>query len=91
MANGNVWIGTDNNLLVARQGIGQLRTLAAVGAGYGGDDAGRALEVEERLLELRIDHGAVRHDDHGVEDFPVVVVVQFGQEVRGPCPWQRLC
>ena len=31
--------------------------------------AAGALEVEERLLKLRVDHGAVRDHQHGVEDF----------------------
>jgi hypothetical protein len=58
--------------------------LAAFLALDGRDDAGRALEVEERLLELRVDDVAVGHHQHRVEDLLVLGVVQLGEEVRRP-------
>ena len=48
------------------------------------DHALRALEVEERLLQLRVDDVAVGDDQHRVEHLLVVGVVQLGEEVRRP-------
>jgi hypothetical protein len=43
-----------------------------------------ALEVEQRLLKLGVDHVAVGDDQHGIEQLPVRCVVQLRQEVGGP-------
>ena len=62
----------------------QLAALAAVVALDGRHHAGRALEVEERLLQLRVDHVAVGDHQHGVEHLLVLRVVQLGEKVRRP-------
>jgi hypothetical protein len=52
------------------------------------DHAGRALEVEDGFLQLRIEHGAVAHDQHAVEQLAVLRVMQVGEKVR--CPGNRV-
>ena len=74
----------DDDLLVAGQRLRQFAALAAAFALDRGDHAGGALEVEERLLQLRVDHVAVGDDQHGIEDLLVLRVVQLGKEVRRP-------
>ena len=49
-----------------------------------GDDAGRALEAEDRFLQLGVDHVAVGHHEHRVEHLLVLRVMQVGEEVRRP-------
>ena len=43
-----------------------------------------AVDLPDRVLQLRVEHGAVGDHDDGVEDLRVVRVVQRGQPVRGP-------
>ncbi len=82
--------GADDDLLGAREGLGELGALAAVLSGDGGDDAGGALEVEDGFLELGVDDVAVGDDEHRVEDLLVVGVVQLREEVGGPRDGVRL-
>jgi hypothetical protein len=57
--------GTDDDLLAGGECLGELPTLAAALALDRLDHAGGALEIEQRLLKLAVDHPAVGHDDHG--------------------------
>ena len=41
-------------------------------------------EIEDRFLQLRVDHVSVRDDQHGVEQLVVLSVMQIGQKVSGP-------
>jgi hypothetical protein len=76
--------GADDDLLVARQRLGQLAALAAFLLGDVRHHAGGALEIKQGILKLRIDDVAVRHHQHAVEDLLVARVVQLGEEMRGP-------
>ena len=82
--------GADHDLLAAGQRLRQLAALAAALALDRRHHAGRALEVEERLLQLGVDHVAVGDHQHGVEQLLVLRVVQVGQEVRRPGDGVRL-
>ena len=83
-ANGKVWIVQTTIFLSPDSASASLRALAAVLVGDRRHHAAGALEVEERLLQLRVDHVAVGDHQHGVEDLLVLCVVQLGQEVRRP-------
>src|ERR1035441_8837806 len=76
--------GANDDLLVAREGSRQFAALAAVVAGDGGHHAAGALEIEERLLELRVDDRAVRDHQDRIEDLFGLGIVQLGEEVGGP-------
>ena len=77
--------GADDDLLARRQRLRELPALAGALGLDGGDHAGGALEVEQRVLKLGIDHVAVGDDDDGGEQLLVLGVVQVGEEMRGPC------
>ena len=83
-ANGKVWIVQTTIFLSPESAVGQLAALAAALALDRRHHAGGALEIEDRFLQLRVDHVAVGHDQHGIEQLLVLRVVQVGQEVRGP-------
>jgi len=74
----------DDDLLRSREGLGQFRALAARASLDRGDDSGLALEVEKRVMKLRVDHIAVRDDEDAVEEFAVFGVVQLGEEMGRP-------
>jgi len=80
--------GADDDLLALRQGPGQLGALASgpdpTSAGDDGHHTRRALEVEDRFLELGTEQGAIRDHQHDVEDLVVRRVVQIGEEMGGP-------
>ena len=81
------WEGLDgahHNLLAAAQCLGQLAALAARVTLDGGHHALGALEVEDGLLQLRIEHVAVADHQHAVEQLMVLRIVQVGQKVRRP-------
>jgi hypothetical protein len=67
--------GADDDLLVARQCLGQLAAFAAFLLGNIRHHAGGALEIEQRILKLRIDDVAVGHHQHAVEDLLAACVV----------------
>ena len=74
----------DDDLLALRQRSSELPALAAAFALDGDDDALRAFEVEERILQLPVDHVAVGNDDDRREQLLVLGVVKVGEEMRGP-------
>ena len=76
--------GADHDLLAARQRLGQLAALAAVIGRDGGDHALGAFKVKDGFLQLVIEHVAVGDHQHGIEQLVVVLVVQVGEEMRGP-------
>ena len=43
------------------------------------------VKAGDGLLELGIQHRTVSHDDYGVENGLVVVIVQAGEPVGSPC------
>ena len=51
----------NHDLLVTRQGLGQRCALAALGVLDGGHHAAGTLKIKQRLLQLGVDHIAVRH------------------------------
>lgn len=73
--------GADDDLLARVQRLGQCRALATTLAGDGCNHTFRALELEQRFLQLRVDHVAVRHHNHAGEDLLVILVMQVGEEV----------
>ena len=77
--------GADHNLLAPGQGFRQFSALALALPLDGGDHAGGALEVEDRLLQLGVQHVAVADHQHTVKQLLVLGVVQVGQKVGGPC------
>ena len=79
----------DDNLLIAGQRFGKFGTLAADIAFNPRHDAGCAFEAKDRLLQLTVDHIAVRDYQDGIEDFLVVGIMQIREEVRRPC--NRIC
>ena len=83
-ANGNVWIVQTTIFLVAGERRRQLAALAAPFALDRRDHAGRSFKVEDRFLQLRVDHVAVGHHQDGIEQLLVLRIVQVGQEVGGP-------
>ena len=89
-AKGNVWMVQTTIFLSPESAVGQFAALAAALALDRRDHAGRALEVEDRLLQLRVDHVAVGDHQHRVEQLLVLRVVQVGQEVRRPRDGVRL-
>ena len=82
--------GADDDLLVAGQGLGELAALAAILVGDRRDDARRALEVEDGILQLRVDDVAVGDDEDRVERLLLRRVAQVGQEMRRPRDGVRL-
>ena len=74
----------DDDLLLARKRLSQLLALGAAGALDGVDHTRCALEAEDSVLQLLVDHVAVGDHQHGVEDLALLVVVQIGEEVRRP-------
>ena len=64
--------------------MGQLLALAGVAALDRLDHAGDALEVEDGILQLGVQHVAVAHDQHAGEHLVVLGVVQVREEVRRP-------
>ena len=44
------------------------------------------LELPDGALELTVEHAAVDHDDHRVEDAPVVVIVQHRKPLGEAAP-----
>ena len=78
------------DLLRPRECRRQFFALAAVGPLDRGHDAGRSLEIEDRFLQLRVDDGAVRDDQHSVEDLFALGIVQVGQKMCGPGNGVRL-
>ena len=73
-----------HDLLAGGERLGQLLALARALALHHRNHALGALEAHDGFLQLVVEHGAVRHHHHRVEDLAVVRVVQVGQEVRGP-------
>ena len=53
-------------------------------------DACRALEVEDGVLQLLVDHIAVAHHDYRVEDLLMLGIMEIREEVRRPCNRVRL-
>ena len=74
----------NDDLLALRQRGGELTALAAAVALDGDDDALRAFERRERVLQLPVDHIAVGHDDDRREELLVLGVVKVGEEMRRP-------
>ena len=64
-------------------GGGQFAALAAALALDGGDYRSGALEIEDGVLELAVQHGAIQDHQHGIEQFVLLFVVQIGEEMRG--------
>ena len=64
--------------------VDQLRTLAAALAADRRYHADIALKAEDGILQLLVDHVAVRDHHHRVEDLLLFRVVQIGKEVRRP-------
>ena len=61
-----------------------MRTLAAAGAGNARNNASSALEVENRFLQLGIQHCTIRDHQHAIKDFLVSSIVQVRQKMSGP-------
>src|SRR6266404_4180002 len=57
--------GADNDLFARRERLGELSALARTFRFDGGNDAGGALEVEQRVLKLGIDHVPVGEEMRG--------------------------
>ena len=74
--------GADDDLLAGLQRLAQLLALGSALVRDRGHHAGIALEVEDRLAQLRVKHVAVGHHQHAVEHLLLVRIVQVGQEVR---------
>src|SRR5262249_31950058 len=74
----------DDDFLPAGQRRRQFTALAAVLAGDRRDDAGSALEVEDRILKLLVDHRAIGDHEHRVEKLLRRGVMKVGEEMRGP-------
>ena len=70
----------DDDRHAAREGPGELaRTLVDLP-----HDAAPVLELMNRVLQLPVEHHAVGHHDHAVEDLPVVRIVQRREAVDEP-------
>ena len=76
--------GADDDFLAVLQRLAELGVLAPVLVGDAGHHARGALEVKDGLLQLRVQHVAVRDDQDAVEQLLVLGIVQVGQEVGGP-------
>ena len=76
--------GDDDDLRPARQRVGQLLRLRPAQPGDVGDHPWGAVDLADRLLQLRIQHVAVGDHDDRVEHRLVGLVVQHRQPVRQP-------
>ena len=76
--------GADHDFLVAGEGRGQLLALDPLLGGDRGHHPLAPLEVLQGFLQLGIDHAAVAHHQHRVEELAVVGVVQVGEQVGAP-------
>ena len=74
----------DHHFFIAAEGFCELAALAAVFIGDRGHHAFFAFKGFEGFLELGVDHVAITHHQHRIEDFLVLGVVEFGKEVGGP-------
>ena len=83
-AKGKVWMVQTTIFLSPESAAASSPLLLPSFARDRGHHAAGALEIEERLLKLRVDHRAVRDHQHGIEDLLVLRVVQLGEEVGGP-------
>ena len=70
--------GDDDDVGSRLQGLGQFRGFRAGQPIDVGDDAGGAVDLVDRLLQLRVEHGPVGDHDDGGEHLVVIVVVQSG-------------
>ena len=74
----------DHDFLAAGQSRRQLAAFAGAFALDRRHHAGGALEVENRFLQLAIQHVAVRYHQHRIEQLFMVGIVQIGQKMRRP-------
>ena len=80
----------DHDLLRAIQRGRQLRALAPVVALDRRHYPALPLEIEQRFLQLRINHRAVRHHQHRIEHLLVLRIVQLREKMRRPRDAVRL-
>lgn len=73
-----------DNLLIAGERLGKFLALAAADALDARHHARCALEIEDRILQLLVDHIAVTDHDHRIEDLLVLGVMQVGEEMGSP-------
>ena len=83
-AKGNVWIVQTTIFLPPASASASWPLLLAPSLLIVATTPLRALEVEDRLLQLAVDHVAVGDDDDGREQLLVRRVVQVGEEMRRP-------
>ena len=67
----------DHHLLVATESVSQLLAFASATAADGGDNSFPALEGFQGFLELGVDHVAIAHHNHRIEDLLVLLVVEL--------------
>ena len=72
----------DDNAAAVMNGLQQVFGIFAFADGF--DHAERVVKIRHRFLQLLVKHGAIGHDNHGIEDRLILVIVQRGKAIGCP-------